>query len=222
MGIGEAIKKWREVRDISQERLANLSGLSRQTIYHYEAGKRVPGLVELYAIALALGASSVDALRQGPPPSWAQPQHEGIVTERDFDAPRDVHTREVELYETVPAGGWSADAPERTGTATVLRHLVRRDGYVVVRISGDSMWPSFLDGDLVLVDTVVNKPRSGQVVAAIYQGTTTMKRYRRIGGKPVLVADNPQWPPIEVDNQDELRILGVVVRIIDRDVSRAG
>ena len=33
--------------------------------------------------------------------------------------------------------------------------------------------------------------------------------------------DNPNFPPLEVSNPSELQVLGVVMRIVDRDVSKA-
>jgi transcriptional regulator with XRE-family HTH domain len=52
----------RESAKLSQEDLADASGLTRQAIFNYEAGKRSPGWKEVQAIATALGVAT-DALR---------------------------------------------------------------------------------------------------------------------------------------------------------------
>jgi repressor LexA len=221
METGKAIKAWRDYRGLSQEKLGERAGITRQTVYVYEAEERSPNIEILDRIVAALGLSSVDEFRAGPPEEHALPQRNGITKETDTDAPREVHTVALPLYETVPAGGWSAHVAETDTEYRVLRHLARHDGFVVVRVEGDSMYPRFLDGDLVLVDTTQKKPRSGQVVVALYRGQTTMKRYRRIRGAPVLMPDNPDHKPMEIEDPGDLVVLGVVMRLVDRDASKA-
>jgi repressor LexA len=220
METGKAIKAWRDYRGLSQEKLGERAGITRQTVYVYEGG-RSPNLEILDRIIAALGLSSVDQFRAGPPESRGASQPDRVTKEADTDAPREVHTVALPLYETVPAGGWSPHVAEANGGYHVLRHLARHDGYVVVRVQGDSMYPRFLDGDLVLVDTTQKKPRSGQVVVALYRGETAMKRYRRIRGAPVLIPDNPDHQPMEIGEPNDFVVLGVVMRLVDRDASKS-
>ena len=221
MGTGQAIKAWRDHRGLSQEKLGERAGITRQTVYVYESERRRPNIDILDRIVAALGLLSVDQFRAGPPEADPVPQGDGLANDGGADAPRAVHTVTVPLYETVPAGGWSPHVAEQNGGYHVLRHLARHNGYVVVRVQGDSMYPRFLDGDLVLVDTTQKKPRSGQVVVALYRGETTMKRYRRIRGAPVLMPDNPDHKPMEIEEASDLVVLGVVMRLVDRDASKA-
>ena len=79
-------------------------------------------------------------------------------------------------YESIPTGGWDGVSGDSVGTKEVPRHLVRHGGMVVVRVNGMSMYPKIMDGDLVLVDTPRTKPRSGEAIAAVYRGETTLKR----------------------------------------------
>lgn len=55
MNIGEKIKKAREEKGFSMDKLAGIAGLAgRNTIYKYEAGKTLPSLDALEKIAKAL------------------------------------------------------------------------------------------------------------------------------------------------------------------------
>ncbi len=58
IAIGYRIAVARERSGLSQSRLGTSIGLGRSTVCHYEAGRRVPSLGALYAIARALGISA--------------------------------------------------------------------------------------------------------------------------------------------------------------------
>jgi len=192
-------------------------------IGRYERGGASPSLHMMEQIAAAFGISTIELLA-GPPGEQNHSEQmpvSSILRENDTDRPRTVNTVPVPLYESIPAGGWDPEAPERSGDRQVLHHLVDHDGMVVVRVNGLSMYPKIMDGDLVLVDTTRKKPRSGDIIVALYHGETTLKRYRVINRQPVLVADNPEYPPIEIDNKNGLILLGVVKRIIDRDLTKS-
>lgn len=51
---------WRSERHLSQEQLAQLSGLSRQYISRLEAGRQLPRIDSLYQILSSLGKSFTD------------------------------------------------------------------------------------------------------------------------------------------------------------------
>lgn len=55
--IHEAMTKARVERGWSRTVLADLSGVSTMSVYNYEAGKAVPGLLNLIALADTLGIS---------------------------------------------------------------------------------------------------------------------------------------------------------------------
>lgn len=55
MELGETIKKYRKLMDLSQEELAERSGLSRVSIGNYERGDRKPSPVALKKIAREIG-----------------------------------------------------------------------------------------------------------------------------------------------------------------------
>ena len=81
-----------------------------------------------------------------------------------------------------------------------------------LRISGDSMSPTYLDGDLVYI---VEKEDvlDGQVAIVLIDDSETIKHvYHRTDGL-MLVSDNPAYPPMLVlaRDHDRIRVLGVPV-----------
>lgn len=219
-GFGELLAAWRHAKgDVSQQALSEAAGLGKNAIGGYERGENSPTLESLDRIAKALGITTVELLA-GPGLRLSEPPGHYDANRGDTDGPRNLHTVALPLYESIPAGGWSPEAPERVGEFHILHHLAR-DFRVVVRVRGDSMHPAFRDGDLVLVDTSRTKPRSGEAVVALFRGETTFKRYRIVHRQPVLVPDNPAFQPIEIANPEELEVLGIVIRIVDRDVTKS-
>ena len=85
----------------------------------------------------------------------------------------------------------------------------------LLRVRGMSMRDAgILDGDLLAVHRTP-EARSGQVVVARLADEVTVKRLRRKGHSVQLVAENPEFAPIEVDlRRDALTIEGVAVGVI--------
>lgn len=85
----------------------------------------------------------------------------------------------------------------------------------LLRVRGMSMKDiGILDGDLLAVHRTP-EARSGQVVVARINDEVTVKRFRRRGNKVSLIAENPDFDPIELDlKQDELTLEGIAVGVI--------
>jgi transcriptional regulator with XRE-family HTH domain len=62
--VGRNAARLRGAADLTQEELAERSGLSQQYISDLERGKRNPTVVTLYELASALGVSHVELVRE--------------------------------------------------------------------------------------------------------------------------------------------------------------
>jgi repressor LexA len=83
-----------------------------------------------------------------------------------------------------------------------------------LRVTGDSMiGRHILDGDFVVLEHGP-EPRTGQIVAALIDGASTLKTFVLKGGKPYLRAENPKYP--DLIPAQELMIQGVVKALIRR------
>lgn len=87
----------------------------------------------------------------------------------------------------------------------------------LLRVHGMSMKDiGILDGDLLAVHAT-DQVRNGQVVVARIGDEVTVKRFKRDGNKVWLLAENPDFAPIEVDlEQQELVIEGLSVGVLRR------
>ncbi|MBM7060964.1 transcriptional repressor LexA [Pseudomonas sp. UL073] len=87
----------------------------------------------------------------------------------------------------------------------------------LLRVRGMSMKDvGILDGDLLAVHSI-QEARNGQIVVARLDDEVTVKRFKREGNKVWLIAENPEFAPIEVDLEtDNLVIEGLSVGVIRR------
>jgi repressor LexA len=126
--------------------------------------------------------------------------------------------REVELpiVGTIPAGHGDPAASGELGTVRVdLGALRIAPGArtFALRVSGDSMRDAGIsDGDLVIVEG--KEPRPGDIVAALIDGGTTLKRLVVQDGQAFLKAENPKYPDLLPAR--ELLIQGVVRAVVAR------
>ncbi|MDH3693804.1 MAG: transcriptional repressor LexA [Gammaproteobacteria bacterium] len=85
----------------------------------------------------------------------------------------------------------------------------------LLRVRGQSMRDiGILNNDLLAVHRT-NEARSGQVIVARLDDEVTVKRFRRRGNKVTLLAENPDFKPIEVNLRDEdFNVEGLAVGVV--------
>ncbi|MBI3209523.1 MAG: repressor LexA [Candidatus Solibacter usitatus] len=89
-----------------------------------------------------------------------------------------------------------------------------KDGCFALRVRGDSMKDvGIFSGDTVVVEPTP-EPRENQIVAALIDGESTLKRLVRVRGKWFLKAENSDYP--ELHPRSDLVIQGVVRTVIRR------
>lgn len=123
---------------------------------------------------------------------------------------------DLPLFGQVPAGPPEAFAAARPdGCISVDENTLGfrpEDGCFALRVRGDSMKDAgILDGDIVVVRSTPN-PRAGQIVVALIDGESTLKRLVRVNGRWFLKAENPAYP--ELYPRSDLVIQGAVRTVI--------
>ncbi len=97
------------------------------------------------------------------------------------------------------------------------RELIKNpDATFVIRVQGDSMTSAGIDdGDVLIVDRSV-KPRNRAIAVCYLNNDFTVKRLEMRGGRIRLLAANPAFAPIELQENDELTIWGIVTYVIKK------
>lgn len=123
---------------------------------------------------------------------------------------------DLPVYGHIPAGPPQAfEAEGSEGCATVDEATLGfkpRDGCFALKVRGDSMKDAgILSGDMVVIQATPT-PRAGQIVAALIDGESTLKRLLRVKGRWFLKAENADYP--ELHPRADLVIQGVVRTVI--------
>jgi DNA polymerase V len=119
------------------------------------------------------------------------------------------------LYTAVSAGFPSPADDYIDGGLDLNEYLIRHPAATFfVRANGDSMVDAGIHhGDLLVVDRAL-EPLDRAVVIAALNGELVVKRIRRSGGRVYLMPDNRSYNPIEVTEEMDAMIWGVVTAVI--------
>ena len=83
-----------------------------------------------------------------------------------------------------------------------------------VTASGDSMTDAGIhSGDMLIVDRSL-EPTHGKIVIAAINGELTVKRLSKIEGRLQLLPANPKYKPIDITDNHDLVIWGVVTHVV--------
>ena len=97
------------------------------------------------------------------------------------------------------------------------RELVKNEeSTFYARVSGDSMIEAGLDdGDLIIIDRSLD-PENGKIAICFVDGEFTVKRIKKEKNKLFLMPQNKKYKPIEIKEENELIIWGVVEYVIKK------
>lgn len=126
-----------------------------------------------------------------------------------------VRITDIPIYGQIPAGMAAMTEENIEGHVSIDTGSINASKNArtfALRVSGDSMIGAhILDGDIVILEDRKDV-QSGDIVAALIDGETTLKRYLLDHGRPYLKAENPAYPNLIPAR--ELRIQGVMISLM--------
>jgi repressor LexA len=130
-----------------------------------------------------------------------------------------VRITDIPIYGQIPAGMSTLTDQTIEGHVSLDMRSVNasKNGRTfALRVRGDSMIDAHIvDGDIVILEDRKDV-QSGDIVAALIDGETTLKRYVVERGRPYLKAENSRYPNLTPAR--ELRIQGVMVSLVRKHV----
>lgn len=214
---GQLLKKLREEKGISQNKLAELSGIDRAYISQLESGKRVTSISLKTARALAKGLNvspevflSEDTMPQEPP----QRAFEEILEEFKDKFQR-LEIREIPILCHVPCGYPMPNEQSAGGFVVVIKDDLgyakdKSDLFALIAtgdsLAGDGIFP----GDKLIVDPTPPSFQDGKIYAIRIGPEVTAKHVYKLDGKVKLVSSNSEYQEIIVD-ADQTEIIGRVI-----------
>jgi DNA polymerase V len=101
------------------------------------------------------------------------------------------------------------------GRLDLNKHLIKHPAATFfVRVAGDSMIGSGIHPDDILVVDRALEPQDGNVIIAVLDGELTVKRISQRGSRLYLVPDNSLYQPLEILEEMEFEVWGVVTSVI--------
>jgi DNA polymerase V len=94
-------------------------------------------------------------------------------------------------------------------------HLIKHPASTfIVKVKGDSMVGAGINsGDLIIVDRSL-EPKDKRIIVAVVNGEFTVKRVSKKADRVSLIAENPKYPAIEINDGMDFEVWGVVVHVI--------
>ncbi len=123
-------------------------------------------------------------------------------------------------YVSVPlvgkvAAGYPVLAEENIeGNISLDASLLKSKGNLFgLKVQGDSMIEAgIFEGDLVIVKSQ-KICQNGDIIVALVEDESTLKRYVKKNGKTFLMPENPDFEPIDVTNNKNFQIVGKVIAV---------
>ena len=125
-------------------------------------------------------------------------------------------TYQIPLYTHAVSAGFPSPTDDSIEHKLDLNtHLIRHPAATFfVKAMGDSMINAGIQsGDMLVVDRSLEASH-GKIVIAAINGELTVKRLYRQLGQVKLLAENPAYAPIDISQEEELIIWGVVTHVI--------
>lgn len=121
------------------------------------------------------------------------------------------------LYSTFISAGFPQPGDEYVESRLDLNDLIEHPhATFFARVAGDSMrGAGIFHGDIVVVDRSL-EVASGNVVVAVVNGEMLIKRVNKQGDRLFLLAENPDYPPLEVTDGMDFQVWGVVTNVVHK------
>lgn len=189
------------------------TGLPATTLTKYLGGS-MPGLENLIIIAEHAGVTT-DWLALGRGPKT----HDGAVV-RDAELPSQF--RLIPRLPVQPSSGFGTMVADESPTEMLafrsdwLRRVgINPDFAHVLTNRGDSNEPTIRDGDILLVDTSIDRVVDNAFYIVVYQGNALLKRVQMLrDGSIVLSSDNKLAYRDEVVSPDDVPDLRIAARLM--------
>lgn len=230
--LGKTIKKIRISRGLTQVQLSKLTGLRQNTISNHENGNRSLDEVDINIYAQALGVSpkelfetyqddtnnittiynQLNSDRKEKVYNFATEQlnkQNKVANINDY-IEEETDWYEVKFYGSVSAGTGLYLDDEQVETINFSSNMVPNGTDFCLKVNGDSMDPTFHDGDYVFIKRETDF-RNGSIGVVIVNGDAYLKKIYITEDSIKLVSLNKKYKDITVTQDDNLKYVGTVV-----------
>ena len=197
------LKERRKLLGYTLEEVAEMVGVSKTAVFKWETGGTENMKRDKIAkLAKVLEISPLD-----------------IVFDRQpVIMPKKVKVAEIPILGRIACGSPLLAEENIVGYGIVDQNTIKSgQDYFYLRCNGDSMEPTLPHNSLVLVRKQ-EEVESGEVAAILFLNdcTATLKRIRYVNNQLFLMADNNNYDPIIIDENNPVRIVGKAIQVVNR------
>ena len=241
IAYGELIRRQRKEKKMNQEELGALVKVGKNAVGAWEAGRSRPDVGSVPVICEALGLS-LEEFFGFPGKSGESGEYSGISGEERADLlrrygvlnpyNRQVIMRQMDMLHQMQEDTrkprkiirlFRNELAASAGPGETLEATRGEEVYLfadqatetadeIIRVNGNSMEPTFMDGDLVLVKHA-SRVRPGEIGVFICGDTGYIKEYREDG----LHSHNPAYAPLVFSENEPVHCVGRVLGRVRED-----
>ena len=241
IAYGELIRRQRKEKKMNQEELGALVKVGKNAVGAWEAGRSRPDVGSVPVICEALGLS-LEEFFGFPDKSGETGEYSGISGEERADLlrrygvlnpyNRQVIMRQMDMLHQMQEDTrkprkiirlFRNELAASAGPGETLEATRGEEVYLfadqatetadeIIRVNGNSMEPTFMDGDLVLVKHT-SRVRPGEIGVFICGDTGYIKEYREDG----LHSHNPAYAPLVFSENEPVHCVGRVLGRVRED-----
>lgn len=205
--ISNNIKKLMKLNGWTQLKTSEKSGISKSTLSDYINCKTLinPGNVEKLSVAFGVHKSEID-------PSFNTNTNQ--VNEES--AIYNVTPKMIQLpvVGKISCGAGALAFEEIEGYEATPTDWLNGGEYFYLRAKGDSMINArIVDGDLLLIRKQTDV-ENGEIAAVSIDDEAVLKRVYKTGKNVILQSENPNYPPIVLDEKKNIRIIGKLKKVV--------
>ncbi|WP_051280422.1 LexA family protein [Anaerovorax odorimutans] len=199
MKFQNRLKELMDLNNETSRSLGDVVHLSGATISRYVTGAMSPKITTIEALARYFHVN----------PTWLM----------GYEVPKyltnaEEETVTIDIYDKIPANTHIKSLQNAIDKETIPKNWVSEGNeYIALKIAGNSMYPKYEDGDIVIIK-LQNDCENNQDCIVFINGydNATLKTVIKDGDYITLKPRNPEWQPKTYPSKD-IKILGVVKRL---------
>lgn len=209
-----ALKNIRIQRHLTQSEIAKTLQITRSAYANYELGYTQPPLDKILKIAQILDVP-IDRFIDKKIYWQAYDNEIGaakVMALAEEIAPYGAGTTEINVYGSIPAGIPIQAIQDIDDTIQIpTQWLNGGNEFIALRVKGDSMYPRYEDGDIVVIQLQPDCENGEDCACYVNGDDVTLKRVYKSDGSITLQPLNSAYRPMTFKHPGEVVILGKVV-----------
>lgn len=204
----ENLNRLMEEKDIKQVDISQHLGVSRSAVSAWCSGEKFPRIDKVDMLARLFGVDRSALIGEAVPDVTDDIVRLPVIAEVAAGFENNIAMEDWE--------GESIEIPR----SYLKGHPI--EDYFMLKVKGNSMYPLYMAGDIVLVLRQATLNRSGDIGVIRYnEEEATLKKVEFVVGEDwmKLVPINPQYPPMMIENEDleQCSVLGIP-RMVIREI----